>query len=574
MKPSPLRNWWGKEEWLTDSPPEYLSVSQAAQALSVSIETIRRWTDQNKLRCMRTKGNHRRIPLNEVLRLRLAKQAEQSSPVQDQGRCPPVPALPLPRHTLKAFRAQLKVLQVLFSTLKPQESLLVIEELITLVTDVVENQALLKALKPSCYQFQAALMQCLADLSLLPNKDEEAAAVLAHLPVLKKKKTTVFEQARKKAPQVFYDLVKASTDKRLDREERQRASELVGQILEPYTRLTSYLALFSPGTVEHDVCYLLLTKHPLDYGKSRRKWSVRLLSEVCQEHLGTKSASKSQVGRFYKRLGWHQSITRKLLSPDPLFGEKMKRIGKTLAQRTADDLWVVGDEFKFTSSKTQEYLMPTHAPAGLHHHVQERFDLYYRPICTLEISGLYDPQTKRLETEQLPTADFNGYLTTLTALAQRFLPSIQGTLYIGLDNGSIHRPELLQDELQKLFGDRVEVMFFPTYSPNTNPLERVWQQLLNAVVRLCTTEEELQETLTLALKEQFHMSQAQLPPSLQLTCPICHHTFAFDKTPDVSQATQVEKHLCFTIPNLNPYVIQVLTHSLDIPPSTVVRRVV
>lgn len=69
--------------------------------------------------------------------------------------------------------------------------------------------------------------------------------------------------------------------------------------------------------------------------------------------------------------------------------------------------------------------------------------------------------------------------------------------------------------------------------------------------------------LTLALKEQHRVSQTKSPVARKLHCPICHKTFVFDIPDQTDLLNQVEQHLCFTIPNLNPYTILVLTHSLE-----------
>lgn len=45
------------------------SVSQAARRLGVCSKTIRRWDSKGLIHCVRTPGNHRRIPLTEVNRL-------------------------------------------------------------------------------------------------------------------------------------------------------------------------------------------------------------------------------------------------------------------------------------------------------------------------------------------------------------------------------------------------------------------------------------------------------------------------------------------------------------------------
>ena len=46
-----------------------LSVSLAAARLGVCTKTIRRWDSRGLLRCLRTPGGHRRIPLSEIERL-------------------------------------------------------------------------------------------------------------------------------------------------------------------------------------------------------------------------------------------------------------------------------------------------------------------------------------------------------------------------------------------------------------------------------------------------------------------------------------------------------------------------
>jgi putative resolvase len=52
---------------------------EAADALGVSVKTIQRWDQAGKLRAVRTAGNQRRIPLEEISRMlrQLAPQAER-----------------------------------------------------------------------------------------------------------------------------------------------------------------------------------------------------------------------------------------------------------------------------------------------------------------------------------------------------------------------------------------------------------------------------------------------------------------------------------------------------------------
>jgi molybdopterin-binding protein len=46
-----------------------MSIGEAAQAIGISADTLRRWDRAGKVRSYRTDGNRRRIPVSEVVRL-------------------------------------------------------------------------------------------------------------------------------------------------------------------------------------------------------------------------------------------------------------------------------------------------------------------------------------------------------------------------------------------------------------------------------------------------------------------------------------------------------------------------
>jgi molybdopterin-binding protein len=59
----------GRIEGHDDHAQRSLPIGQAAELIGVSVETLRRWEEQGRLRAVRTAGGQRRIPVVEVTRL-------------------------------------------------------------------------------------------------------------------------------------------------------------------------------------------------------------------------------------------------------------------------------------------------------------------------------------------------------------------------------------------------------------------------------------------------------------------------------------------------------------------------
>ena len=51
-------------------PREYYSVGEAAKTLGISVDTLRRWDRQGRLKTERDSSNHRIVPAGEIDRLR------------------------------------------------------------------------------------------------------------------------------------------------------------------------------------------------------------------------------------------------------------------------------------------------------------------------------------------------------------------------------------------------------------------------------------------------------------------------------------------------------------------------
>lgn len=291
------------------------------------------------------------------------------SPVESPSHQPP----PW-RHDVKALKAQLKILHyLLMSSFSSNADLTVLMELMEFIKEIMTSIDIFRPLQLDCLQLWERVASGVKTL-----QHREIEKKLASMPIdppqEPPKKVTPpkhFVDARENAHDVFLRLVKASLDSRVDPEEQQRVHSVIEGILGPYKRLTHHLVAHPEGTVEHDVTKLLLTSHPSDYHIVRNRWSVRTLAQICKD-LGTRNASKSQVGRFYKKIHWYRRIKEELRSPDPQFGAKMKAIGIALATLKEEDVLLYGDEFKFTSKKVAQYLHQSHAPEGLHYQLKER----------------------------------------------------------------------------------------------------------------------------------------------------------------------------------------------------------
>ena len=48
---------------------KFISISKASEMLGVHHNTLRRWTDNGKIKCSKTIGNHRKYLLSEILSL-------------------------------------------------------------------------------------------------------------------------------------------------------------------------------------------------------------------------------------------------------------------------------------------------------------------------------------------------------------------------------------------------------------------------------------------------------------------------------------------------------------------------
>jgi transposase len=124
--------------------------------------------------------------------------------------------------------------------------------------------------------------------------------------------------------------------------------------------------------------------------------------------------------------------------------------------------------------------------------------------------GALNLKTGSLLTKEAPT--FNAQ--TFGDFIRYLLQSTQGKLYLILDNARWHRSRDLKDFFETN-QDRLVLIFLPAYSPELNPIERVWR-----ITRRQVTHNRYflsLENLRIALISQL-IKWEQLNSALKLLC--------------------------------------------------------
>jgi transposase len=116
------------------------------------------------------------------------------------------------------------------------------------------------------------------------------------------------------------------------------------------------------------------------------------------------------------------------------------------------------------------------------------------PSCRHKVGffGALNLKTGQLVTQEAPT--FNAQ--TFGDFIRLLLLSTQGQIYLILDNARWHRSQ----DLKPFFEanrDRIVIVFMPPYSPELNPIERVWRVTRRLVThnRYFLSIEELRSAL-------------------------------------------------------------------------------
>jgi transposase len=150
----------------------------------------------------------------------------------------------------------------------------------------------------------------------------------------------------------------------------------------------------------------------------------------------------------------------------------------------------------------------------------------------VNITGAWNPESMELISfEYYKTVDaltFEHFLSFLREEVDKKTPDLpQKTIYCILDNGSAHRAVSVAEYAEN---NKIILIFLPPYSPNLNPIERVWR-IMNRLVRnninfenyasfcdairrfLAETWDNIKEEMRKWVNENFHLNPRRMNTS-------------------------------------------------------------
>jgi transposase len=217
----------------------------------------------------------------------------------------------------------------------------------------------------------------------------------------------------------------------------------------------------------------VLHKTPRDFGYFRSRWTCELLSDLLDVEHGI-HVSGETIRRALHEWGFAWRRPRPVLGlADPDYDIKLRRIKRLLATLPEDEVAVFEDEVDVhLNPKIGACWMPKGQQTAVDtpgNNVKRHVagSLVWR-TGTLLVSAPGKRRNAKL---------FIAHLDDLRRRLRGFRK-----IHVICDNAAFHYCRAIWEYLAK-WSHRIELHFLPTYSPETNPIERVWWHLHETITR-------------------------------------------------------------------------------------------
>ncbi len=239
----------------------------------------------------------------------------------------------------------------------------------------------------------------------------------------------------------------------------------------------------------------LLEKSPPDFGWRRPTWTRELLILTLARNLHVR-VSPATMSRALHDLGARRGRPRPIVMCPWKKAARTRRLNaiRTLVARaSAEEPVLFGDEVDVHLNPKigWDWMLPG----------QQREVLTPGKNEKRYVAGALDVRTDELAWVEDRRKTSTLFVALLRRLAERY-PEAR-VIHLVVDNWGIHSSRQTQAALRSL-GGRIELHFLPPYSPNENPIERVWQDLHANVTRnhRCRTMGELMRELRVWLRRR------------------------------------------------------------------------
>jgi transposase len=251
----------------------------------------------------------------------------------------------------------------------------------------------------------------------------------------------------------------------------------------------------------------LLKHSPEDFGWSRPTWTRELLSRQMQWD-GWPAVSVCTMGRTLAQLGARLGVPKPVvLCPWPR-DARMRRLAeiRRIEQRatpTEPVLYVDEVDIHLNPRIGRDWMLKGHQRRIVTPGQNEKFYL----------AGALDVCTGKLITTGAERKDAALFIQLLWQLATRYRAARR--IHLILDNYGIHSAATTQRVLAQL-GGKIVLHFLPPYCPDSNRIERVWQDMHANVTRnhRCKSMTELLDKARRYL-DSYAWRRAANPPALR-----------------------------------------------------------
>jgi len=211
---------------------------------------------------------------------------------------------------------------------------------------------------------------------------------------------------------------------------------------------------------------------PRDYGWQRTTWTLELLATQLEEDLGVR-LSESHLGTVLRQEHCRRARPRPALRI-PVHGRRkvLDSIEELVEAASAKDEVFYLDEADIDLNPRIGY---TYAKRG-----HQPLVLTPGQNVKYYIAGALNVRTGRVLYSHGPRKNSTLFIDALRILSRSYRGAKR--IHVVLDNYVIHKSRQTLDALATL-GGRVQLHFLPPYSPEHNPIERLWKQMHDNVTR-------------------------------------------------------------------------------------------